>query len=459
MTSDRTGRGDRAAAAAQVVADRLRADLDVVVEEILHRLRAEVPEYARVSTEGAVADDLVETISRLAEAFLDLLVAGRRLSSDERVSIVGTGLRRARDGFSHRGVSDAVHLALSVARRHVLVACDAARIGDDARHEMLDALSDFEFDVIRAFQDGFARFEEEESEDRRRARESFLRQIVEHGVADATLAVERAEALGFALAPPLTVVVLVDEDPAEPAREALAGAGTLIDRATQCVRELDVMALGPVPEPDDGRLEFAVALFPPPDPRRPDDDPVARLPAACARQGLVAVTAVAEDLDQLRPTVRCLQATVPILPRLVKTLGRVVTPDAVRPWRLVSALWPEEQEERLQALIGPLMGNLTARSDSAERHVQTLDVYIDADCNAAEAARRLNYSETAVRARIETVERLTGREVREHRTDFWIVLRLLELWEGELPPPGDTWWTRGAERSVPDTGERGTPFR
>src|SRR5206468_9427237 len=82
--------------------------------------------------------------------------------------------------------------------------------------------------------------------------------------------------------------------------------------------------------------------------------------------------------------------------------------------------------EQADYVLAPLVARESKTSDGTSANsgglVQTLEVFLDCDCNYAKAAQELHTHENTVRYRLKQIEAITGHDLSSFlaRTHFWL---------------------------------------
>jgi purine catabolism regulator len=261
-------------------------------------------------------------------------------------------------------------------------------------------------------------------------RADFLRDLLTGRVEDVPGAVAYARSFGWELDRPV-VVVVAELDPAadglpgaRPLRERFAAAWQTVvrsrDRNAPVVGFTDevVTLLGVPPDGDADRLVTDLDRLVRGDLVRRDGGIGRRSYSLGVSRVADAATGLPVAYEQARKAIR--------IGRRLHGDGARASFDSLGVHRLI-ALIPDAAE--LRGFVDETLGGLAA--DSAEnadlRH--TLEVLLDANCNVAQAARRLHFHYNTLRYRIMKLERLVGpfTTVPSLRLDLALALRVLEL--------------------------------
>lgn len=424
---------DDAAELAPAVVAYLRDHFDAAVEEVVDALRDEIPEYAdlmadkgggsRAAGGGAPGRHLAPRRARVGPRPLGVGV-GRGRRARHAAGSAGL-LPRSRLG---RRTTGRVDRAASALRRLQAV---SAPTDDPALRDALGRLSRLGRALVRAYQSGFVRGEAERFHEQaartNRAREEFLRRVLEDHVTDGAAVLRRAQALGLPdFRPPFLVAVVCQRPPRPEA--------SLYDETAAYMRQLPVRTLQSVPYEDDPDYPaFAVVLVP-----AWDDVHLREVRAvlgnAGRRLGLVAVYDVARRLEDVRRVFLGLRSSVPVMDPCASLLGTVAAVDALLPYLMVSHL-----TENRQAVLLDLTAERPARGATPAvnaEHLVTLRTALDAlTPNRTEVSRRLDLTRDTVRSHLDTVEQATGLGVAENHLLFAASFVLRDLLASESVTP------------------------
>lgn len=421
-------------AAAMVALNETASD---VVSEALDRVRRHAVEEGGgdaatvdVTFDVARLDELLHEVTR---ALAGVLVGDGAIDPPLRAELLDRAAGVVAVGAPARVVRYAIHTTCAVAVDWLVNLAEGRPLGaslTDVRR-VFTAIAEFEFDLVAGFDETVSGVDRGPGHDQR-VREAFLRRVIEGPVHDPAATRQRAEVLKLDLAPPLGAVLLVEplgaaEDPAvEPFEE----------RVLRCRRRpAERLAPAVFVEPDPASPQCAVLLSPAHEGSRAASVEEA-LVDACVDTGLLAVRTVVADLDALPVACHDMRETAPILERCSPHTGRVPTLDALFPYTMAAGLPDWRAEELLRTEVGPWMTD----ARGGER-VATWKLLVRERISDAEAGRRLHVAPGTVRKRRALIERRLGRPLSADPFRALLASYVYELWEAELPPPGDPWWS------------------
>ncbi len=423
----------------------LREEVDDVVAGVVKRVRSASPEPRRAVSVVVESPAYTAFVRRVASIAGNALAGRSERVAEEIVTACDEAIDLVTDGASTDLVRRSIHATTAVALDRVLKHVDSERdhpTGARVR-SAVGALNDCEFELLAAFERAVRAVEDDEGTRAQRLRESFLRAVLEGPVRDPLATTRRGERLDLDLTPPLGLVLLVDaasrnsrnsrksRDPSTPE--------SFEERVQRCARRPDHRLLPPVlVDPDPGEPLCAVLAVPayrPPLAAEVDE----QLTAACDELGLLAVRASAADLAEAPVLHHRLRLHGPLLERCARHVGAFTTLDSLFPYRLVQELTSAETDELLREQVGPLV--TTVRH--ARERVATWKLLVRERLTDPEAAERLGIGISAISKRRRVIEAIRG-DLSTGLFRSQTASYAYELWEDDLPPPGDPWW-RGEE--------------
>ncbi len=405
-----------------------------LVAEVAEEVRGEPGEWPDAT--GVVVED--PRFEALVRALVQRFVAphaGDAGGADE----AGLAAELVGDGAPSPLVRYAVHAtAVLVFDRLVSAAGAETPAVQGALVRALRAAMGREFEVLAAFEAAVREIEDDEGTRVARLREAFLRSILEGPVRDAAACARRASSLKLDLTTPVAVVLVVDAARGRGSEDG-GPARPFEDRVMELARRPSERVSPPVfLDPTPAEPLTAALLVPAYDATRAATVPAA-LTAACVELGLLGVRATAGDLADVPVVYHQLRADVPRLQRCAARVGAFTSHRDLFPYGLASALSDAEAEELVRREIGPLM--IEARH--AVERVETWKLLVRERLADAEAAARLGVSPSALGKRKHTLRRILGRDLATEPFRAQVASYVFELWEDDLPPPGDRWWSEG----------------
>jgi DNA-binding PucR family transcriptional regulator len=367
----------------------MRPELPSLADEIVTRIRDEIPEYAR-SMDGPYGKVLRLAVEQALTSFVDI-VADPAMSRAGRDDLCRTlGRYEAEEGRSLDSLQAAYRIGGHVAWHRVMVVGHACNLSSSIMSRLADAVFGYMNELaalsVSGYQEAMARC----AQARQHARRRLLQLIVERPAVPLRAITDLADQAGWTLPEEVTLVAV---EPGVLCRAMLAGTDILAD--------LD----GPQP----------VLLVP----GAPGDALFAALGTCRAAVGLT--VPLADAADSLRWARQALElATAGIID------GEPVTrceDNLVTLWLLSdSALADQICRRQLGALDG-----LTPRQQ--ERLTETFGAWLETRGTAAEIADRLQVHPQTVRYRIRQLEKTLGDQFGNPDAQFAmeLVLRVMRL--------------------------------
>lgn len=335
-----------------------------------------------------------EALDPFLEGFAEILAevsrTGRRLTRDELESRRELGERAAEDGHAQR---DVLVRYLRAARATwpslpgVVTATTARSVSGVADH-VLEAIGQ----AVDAVGEGYERAQRLAVRQEEAARREFVDDLL-YGRSDLTRLAERAERFGLRLAHAHAVAVAIGPDPYDDTHpvtrrvEAALIARFGARRILLATKEGRLVCVAP------GSQDDMLACFA--DQARTTE----RVRVAIGRPhpGAGGVVHSYEEALNALDLAERMGLTAPVLRSVDLLVFPVLTRD----------------RQAMADLVRSVLGPLRAARGGAEPLLETLWVYFDAGCIAAEAARRLNLSVRALTYRLERIKKLTGSDPSE----------------------------------------------
>ncbi|MFE2032712.1 PucR family transcriptional regulator [Streptomyces scopuliridis] len=327
-----------------------------------------------------IPDEYLDGYARILAAVAS---TGRRLTRDELLARRELGERAAEAGFGLRALVGA-HLA--AARTHWPVAASpgTSTSTSGSADSVLAAIEQ----AVDAFAEGYERAQRLAVRQEVAARREFIDDLL-YGRSDLGRLAERAERFGLRLSYEHAVAVAegfvtYDEEDAVPRAVEQALIGRFGDRSvllTTKAGRLVCIAPG-----DQGEVlaYFAKQAFAATD--------GGRVAIGRPRPGVGGVVQSYEEALNVLDLAERLDLDGPVLHAADLLVYPVLTRD----------------RQAMTELVLSALGPLEAARGGAEPLIETLSVYFDAGCVAAEAARRLSLSVRALTYRLERIHKLTG---------------------------------------------------
>lgn len=418
---------------------RLAPTVVAMVQAAGDALAAEVAERVVEATcdPGERASVVVATppfpalVSAMATHLADVL-AGR---GEPPGGVVDVACELAAAGASPSLVRRAVHVTVAVVTERLVTAEETERPGRGQARlwRGLEGVRDAEFEVLDAFESAVREADADEATRVPRLREVFLRSVVEGPVHDPESCARRGMALGVDLTPPIGLVLMVDGDPTSGGARSPA----FEERVLRCARRPRERVLPPVfVDPTPAEPSTAVVLVPAFYGSRRDEVCDA-LEGACHDLGVLGVQTVVSQLVDVPIAYHRLRRNAPLLERCGAYVACLADHDDLLPYRQAGDVPSSEAEALVRDEVGPLM--VAARY--ARERVETWKLLIRERLSDTEAAERLDISVSAFGKRKQVIRELTGRTLTRGLFRSQLASYVFELWEADLPPPGDPWWS------------------
>jgi purine catabolism regulator len=254
----------------------------------------------------------------------------------------------------------------------------------------------------------------------------FLRDVMDGRAGDARHLLSRAKMVGWDLTRPLVVVVARFDD--------LSALDELEQRSLQ--DRLNVLWCRAATEQDPtgataGFMRHAVAFLGDEPGRtalkaaRGAHDAFKRSMQGIKRPWTVGVSRVVHQVEDL-PVAHMQAMRAAFVGAQVHGHGSITEFDELGIFRLLSLI-PDAAE--LHAFVSETLGDLAQATPDCVELRETLAVLLEANMNAAEAARRLHFHYNTMRYRIDKLERLLGPFMHDdhRRLDISLALRILEM--------------------------------
>lgn len=413
-----------------------------VVAHALERLREHALEHGRGESAVDTAIDvgeLDELAHEIVRALCDVFVGARRTDPGDHVRLSDRAAGVVAIGVPAPIVRHAIHVTCAVVVERLVNVAEGRPPGStltDVRRAFA-AVADFEFELVERFDDAVRGVDDDRGRDQR-LREAFLRRVIEGPVHDPAATRRRGETLKLDLTPPFGLMLLVEplgtaEDPEAEAFE---------ERVLRCRRRPDErLAPAVFVEPDPTSPQIAVFVSPAHEGARAASVDEALIDA-CEAENLLAIRTVVPGLVELSAAYHEMRGTTPILERCSRHLGPVPTLDALLPYRVVARLPDGWAEALLRSEVGPLMAD-----GRAAHRLTTWKLLVRERIADAEAARRLHVARGTLRKRRASIESLLGHPLASDPFRAQLASYIHDLWEPELPPPGDPWWSEAESES------------
>ncbi len=412
----------------------LTNDADTVVAEVVERVREhEAADEAVVA--GVVEGSDVEVLVREVAGLLGEALRARRPLDASETAVVS---ERA-DGMIATGapleiVRQAVHATCAVVLDRLATAGQArpAEAPPELLGRLFGIVADCEFDLLGAIGAAARSVGDDDATRDERLREAFLHRVLEGPVHDPVATARQGRALKLDLTPPFGLVLLIEplgwtDDPSTESFE---------EQVLRCRRRPEQRLLPAVfVEPDPAVPQSAILVVPAHAGEAAEAVEEALIEERDA-SGLLFVTATAASIGEIPAVYHRMRRIVPVMPRCARHLDAVPTLDAVLPYWSAERLPDVWAEYLLRAEVGPLMASVRT-----SRLVHTWLLLVRERLTDAEAAERLHVAPGTVRKRRRTIEGLTGRRPGPESFHAQLASYVYELWEPDLPVPGDPWWT------------------
>ncbi|MFE3139185.1 PucR family transcriptional regulator [Streptomyces scopuliridis] len=331
-------------------------------------------------TGNGIPDEYLDGYARILAAVAS---TGRRLTRDELLARRELGERAAEAGFGLRALVGA-HLAAARAHWPVTASPGTSSSTSGSADSVLAAIEQ----AVDAFAEGYERAQRLAVRQEVAARREFIDDLL-YGRSDLGRLAERAERFGLRLSYEHAVAVAegfvaYDEEDAVPRSVEQALIGRFGDRSvllTTKAGRLVCIAPG-----DQGEVlaYFAKQAFAATD--------GGRVAIGRPRPGVGGVVQSYEEALNVLDLAERLDLDDPVLHAADLLVYPVLTRD----------------RQAMTELVLSALGPLEAARGGAEPLIETLSVYFDAGCVAAEAARRLSLSVRALTYRLERIHKLTG---------------------------------------------------
>ncbi|MGW2514377.1 PucR family transcriptional regulator [Streptomyces scopuliridis] len=331
-------------------------------------------------TGNGIPDEYLDGYARILAAVAS---TGRRLTRDELLARRELGERAAEAGFGLRALVGA-HLAAARAHWPVTASSGTSTSTSGSADSVLAAIEQ----AVDAFAEGYERAQRLAVRQEVAARREFIDDLL-YGRSDPGRLAERAERFGLRLSYEHVVAVAegfvaYDEEDAVPRAVEQALIGRFGDRSvllTTKAGRLVCIAPG-----DQGEVlaYFAKQAFAATD--------GGRVAIGRPRPGVGGVVQSYEEALNVLDLAERLDLDGPVLHAADLLVYPVLTRD----------------RQAMTELVLSALGPLEAARGGAEPLIETLSVYFDAGCVAAEAARRLSLSVRALTYRLERIHKLTG---------------------------------------------------
>ena len=218
------------------IADRLRPNLDALVEELIEAIRQEVPAYRR-PLEGEFGAGLRVGVAEALQQFLQLIREGGALPPRTRQIYVDFGRWEAGEGRRLESLLAAYRLGARISWRRIAETIRGDELGEETVALLAESVFAHIDEISAASAEGFAAELADRAGERDRRRRQLLRLLVESPAADPAVIREAAAAIDWELPGELVALVYRADSPDRVAAHLPAGslAATIDDSAIALV--------------------------------------------------------------------------------------------------------------------------------------------------------------------------------------------------------------------------------